>query len=62
MDVVDPLSFVCHKDVAQGQGCIVCKKLQEVLPRQQFVTVIQAKAEEVKSLPVNGSVPTVRMF
>uniref|UniRef100_A0A7S2UJ11 Tr-type G domain-containing protein n=1 Tax=Attheya septentrionalis TaxID=420275 RepID=A0A7S2UJ11_9STRA len=44
-DVVDPLSFVCHKDVAQGQGRIVCKKLQDVLPRQQFVTVIQAKAE-----------------
>jgi GTP-binding protein LepA len=43
--VVDPLAFVCHKDSAQEQGRIVCKKLQEVLPRQQFVTVIQAKAD-----------------
>ena len=44
-DVVEPLAFVCHKDEAQSQGRVVCKKLQEVLPRQQFVTVIQAKAD-----------------
>ena len=44
-DVVEPLAFVCHKDDAQSQGRVVCKKLQEVLPRQQFVTVIQAKAD-----------------
>ena len=43
-DVVDPLSFVCHKDDAQGQARLVCKKLQEALPRQQFVIVIQAKS------------------
>lgn len=44
-EVVEPLAFVCHKDSAQSEGRVVCKKLQEVLPRQQFVTVIQAKAE-----------------
>lgn len=44
-EIVDPLAFVCHKENAQEQGRGVCKKLQEVLPRQQFVTVIQAKAE-----------------
>ena len=44
-EVVDPLAFVCHKDSAQSQGRVVCKKLQDVLPRQQFVTVIQAKAD-----------------
>ncbi len=44
-EAVDPLSFVCHKDVSQEQGRNVCKKLQSVLPRQQFVTVIQAKAD-----------------
>jgi GTP-binding protein LepA len=44
-EVVDPLSFVCHTDSAQEQGRVVCKKLQSVLPRQQFVTVIQAKAD-----------------
>jgi GTP-binding protein LepA len=44
-EVVEPLSFVSHRDLAQGQGRKVCKKLQEVLPRQQFVTVIQAKAD-----------------
>ncbi|KAL7547537.1 hypothetical protein ACHAWF_010824, partial [Thalassiosira exigua] len=43
-DVVDPLSFVCHVDASRAQGRVVCEKLQEVLPRQQFVIVIQAKA------------------
>lgn len=43
-EVVDPLAFVCHVDVARSQARIVCEKLQSVLPRQQFVTVIQAKA------------------
>lgn len=44
-EVVDPLAFVCHADSARSQGRTVCEKLQEVLPRQQFVTVIQAKAD-----------------
>ena len=44
-EVVEPLAFVCHKDAAQSEARVVCKKLQEVLPRQQFVTVIQAKAD-----------------
>jgi len=42
---VGPLAFVCHKDNSQSEARVVCKKLQEVLPRQQFVTVIQAKAD-----------------
>jgi GTP-binding protein LepA len=44
-EVVEPLAFVCHKDTSQNEARSVCKKLQEVLPRQQFVTVIQAKAD-----------------
>mmetsp|Transcript_20625 Transcript_20625/g.30958 ORF Transcript_20625/g.30958 Transcript_20625/m.30958 type:complete len:378 (-) Transcript_20625:50-1183(-) len=44
-EVVEPLAFVCHKESAQAHGRVVCKKLQTVLPRQQFVTVIQAKAD-----------------
>lgn len=44
-DVVDPMAFVCHKESAQRAARIVCKKLRDSLPRQQFVTVIQAKAE-----------------
>ena len=43
-EMVEPLAFISHRDSAQQQGRAVCKKLQEVLPRQQFVTVIQAKA------------------
>ena len=42
---VGPLSFVSHTPNAQADARIVCKKLKEVLPRQQFVTVIQAKAD-----------------
>ena len=44
-EVVEPLAFVCHRDMAQSEARQVCLKLQEVLPRQQFVTVIQAKAD-----------------
>jgi GTP-binding protein LepA len=44
-ELVEPLSFVCHKDNAQAEGRKVAQKLQAVLPRRQFVTVIQAKAE-----------------
>lgn len=44
-DSVGPLSFVCHTPNAQPEARVVCKKLQEVLPRQQFVVVIQAKAD-----------------
>lgn len=44
-EVVDPLSFVCHVDAARSQARVVCEKLQDVLPRQQFITVIQAKAD-----------------
>ena len=43
-EVVDPLAFVCHVDSAQSQARVVCEKLEKVLPRQQFVTVIQAKS------------------
>mmetsp|Transcript_2035 Transcript_2035/g.4485 ORF Transcript_2035/g.4485 Transcript_2035/m.4485 type:complete len:551 (+) Transcript_2035:191-1843(+) len=44
-EVVDPLAFVCHVDVSRAQARVVCEKLRDVLPRQQFVTVIQAKAD-----------------
>lgn len=44
-EAVSPLSFVCYTPNAQADARIVCKKLQEILPRQQFVTVVQAKAD-----------------
>lgn len=44
-ETVAPLAFVCHKDSAARQARVVCQKLQEVLPRQQFVVVIQATAD-----------------
>jgi GTP-binding protein LepA len=42
---VAPLAFVSHKSSAQAEARLVCQKLHEVLPRQQFVTVIQAKTD-----------------
>ncbi|MEM9836552.1 MAG: translation elongation factor 4 [Bacteroidota bacterium] len=39
---VDALSALVHKDKAQSFGRQVCKKLKELLPRQQFVIAIQA--------------------
>lgn len=44
-EIVEPLAFVAHKEDAHTQARVVCKKLQEVLPRQQFVTIIQAKSD-----------------
>jgi len=44
-EVVEPMAFVSHKDSVQRAARIVCKKLQANLPRQQFVTVIQAKTQ-----------------
>jgi GTP-binding protein LepA len=43
-EAVEPLAFVCHRDAAPAQARAVCQRLQAVLPRQQFATVIQAKA------------------
>lgn len=39
----EPLSFVAHKDKAEPQGRRMATKLKDVLDRQQFEVVIQAK-------------------
>ncbi|MEL6275779.1 MAG: elongation factor 4, partial [Bacteroidota bacterium] len=39
---VDALSALVHRDKAQSFGRQICKKLKELLPRQQFVIAIQA--------------------
>ena len=39
---VDALSALVHRDKAQSLGRQICKKLKELLPRQQFVIAIQA--------------------
>jgi GTP-binding protein LepA len=41
-EVVDALSSIIHKDHAHGHGRSLCKKLKEVIHRQQFEVVIQA--------------------
>ncbi|MDA9774176.1 translation elongation factor 4 [Saprospiraceae bacterium] len=39
---VDALSSLVHRDKADSFGRKICKKLRELLPRQQFVIAIQA--------------------
>ena len=45
LSITTYVAFVCHRTKSQSEARIVCEKLQKVLPRQQFVTVIQAKAD-----------------
>ena len=41
-DAVDALSALVHRDKAQAFGRKICKRLKELLPRQQFMIAIQA--------------------
>jgi GTP-binding protein LepA len=39
---VDPLSFLTHRSRAEEKSRVVCEKLKELIPRQQFEIIIQA--------------------
>lgn len=41
-DVVDALSALVHRDKSAAFGRRICKRLKELLPRQQFMIAIQA--------------------
>ncbi len=41
-EIVDPLSIIIHESNAGRRGKEICKKLKEVLPRQQYKLPIQA--------------------
>lgn len=41
-DPVDALSALVHRDKAEAFGRKICKKLKDLLPRQQFMIAIQA--------------------
>ncbi len=41
-EVVDALSFICHRDRAAARGREVCERLVGILPRQLFEVAIQA--------------------
>ena len=39
---VDAFSFIAHNDHAYGRGRLICEKLKDIIPRQQFEIPIQA--------------------
>ena len=41
-DPVDALSLILHKSKAVNKGRILCEKMKELIPRQQYQVAIQA--------------------
>ncbi len=41
-ELVDALSFVCHRDIAQPRARALCEKMRKLIPRQMFEVAIQA--------------------
>ena len=41
-EMVDALSFICHRDQAHTRGKVICEKLKDSLSRQLFAIKIQA--------------------
>ena len=41
-EVVDALSFVCHRDQAQVRARALCERMRKLIPRQMFEVAIQA--------------------
>jgi len=52
-DVVDEMSFLCLRDLAQDKAQAWCAKLQQLIPRQMFEIRIQAR---IGSKPIAKSV------
>ncbi len=41
-DPVDALSIIVHRDRSQSRGRVLCEKMKEIIPRQQYQVAIQA--------------------
>ncbi len=41
-ELVDALSFMCHRSQAESRGRVICSRLKDLIPRQLFKIAIQA--------------------
>ncbi|MGH9378305.1 MAG: translation elongation factor 4 [Terriglobia bacterium] len=41
-EAVDALSYICHREDAQGRARVLCEKMRKLIPRQLFEIAIQA--------------------
>ncbi|TPW21191.1 MAG: GTP-binding protein LepA [Elusimicrobia bacterium] len=57
-DPVDALCQIVHKDKAQTMGRLLCEKLKELIPRQQFEIAIQASVRG--RIIARESIPAIR--
>jgi len=57
-EVVDALSFICHRDIAYPRARSLCEKMRKLIPRQMFEVAIQASIGS--KIIARESVPAMR--
>ena len=57
-EVVDALSFICHRDIAYPRSRSLCEKMRKLIPRQMFEVAIQASIGS--KIIARESVPAMR--
>jgi len=57
-EIVDALSFICHRDIAYARARSLCEKMRKLIPRQMFEVAIQASIGS--KIIARESVPAMR--